>query len=100
MKFLEVIDVNLDKSEMVLQINNKGNVYAQIIKYDQIVKIHCKDQKVKRLFRSAKVNTIEIHVKGKGVPFSIRSDKLKSAFDTTRNYLIKCAEKYNINIIE
>jgi glutamine cyclotransferase len=100
MKNIQVVDVNLDKSEMVLQVDHGGKVYAQIVKYDQIIKIHYKEKKVRRWFRTTKVETVEISLKGKDYTLEIRRDKFKGPFATTVEYLEKFAERSNVPIVK
>lgn len=100
MKTIKVVDVNLDKQEMVLQVDHDGKLYAQIVKYNQIIKIHCKEKKVRKWFRTAMVDTVEISLKGKDYRLEIRSDQFKGPFNTTVEYLKKFAERSNVLIVQ
>lgn len=100
LKVLNVLDINLDTSEMLLQIDNKKKASAQIIKYQDIIKIECKELQENRWFRTKRVKAIEIFLKGKDEVLVIRDDKLKPPFDKTIEFLKQFAQKKDVTIIE
>lgn len=100
MKSLDVLDINLEKNEMLLQVDHGSKVSAQVVKFYQITKIECKDQKVRKWFRTTNIKVVEIFLKGKGHSLLLRSDKLKAPFDSTVSYLLKFAKQQNVLVLE
>ncbi len=100
MKSIDVLDLNLDKTEMVVQLEHGGKKFAQIIKYNQITKIHFREKKIQKWFRSTKINVVEIFVKNKEHSLLIRSDKFTATFDTTVKYLKEFADKNHVLVLQ
>jgi hypothetical protein len=90
-----VMDVNLDKDEIELRIGNPAMI--QKIQYDKIVRLKFSEQLVKKWFRMQSFRTIEMHVRGREIPFIISSERVK-AFDKMEPYLRQMAEKHNVSI--
>jgi hypothetical protein len=90
-----VVDVNLDKDEIELKIENPAGI--QKIQYGKIVRLKFSQQLMRKWFRMQSIRTIEIHVRGREIPFIISSERVK-AFDQMEPYLRQMAEKHNVSI--
>lgn len=90
-----VVDLNLDKDEIELKLEN--SVEVQKIQYGRIARLKFTEDSVKKWFRIKQVRIVEVHVKGKESPYVISSDKVKT-LDQLEPYLRQMAEKHNVII--
>jgi hypothetical protein len=90
-----VVDLNLDKDEIELKLENSTGV--QKIQYGKIARLKFSLDSVKKWFRVKQFRTIEVHVKGKDIPFIISSERVK-ALEQMEPYLRQMAEKHNVTI--
>jgi hypothetical protein len=95
-----IVDVNYDRSEMMLQVANGKNIVSQQISSDQIQSIQFGYGIVKSWFSKKSLPKVEIHVKGKVEPFILQSGKTKLDFDQAQNIIKLFAQKNEISIIE
>jgi len=90
-----VVDMNLDKDEIELVLEHSTGV--QKIQYGKIALLKFSQCSVKKWFRVKQFRVIEVHVKGKDIPFIISSERVK-ALEQMENYLRQMAEKHNVTI--
>jgi hypothetical protein len=90
-----VVDLNLDKDEIELKLENSAGV--QKIQYSKIARLKFSEDSVKKWFRVKKFRIIEVHVRGKDIPFIISGERVK-ALDQLEPYLRQMAEKHNVTI--
>ncbi|MEX2460026.1 MAG: hypothetical protein WD469_01770 [Paenibacillaceae bacterium] len=90
-----VVDVNLDQNEIELKLENAAGV--QKIEYGKIARLKFSQESVKKWFRLKQFRVIEVHVKGKELPFIISGEKVKS-LDQMERYLRQMADKHNVTI--
>lgn len=92
---LKAVDVNLDADEMVLKIEKENE--PTHIKYSKLDRLVMVKEPVRKLLRTVEVKGIEVHVRGLEEPFVITSNKI-SDFDRVEGYLLKVAEKYDLEV--
>jgi hypothetical protein len=90
-----VVDVNLDQNEIELKLENMNGV--QKIQYSKIARLKFSQDSVKKWFSIKQFRIIEVHVRGKEIPYIISSEKVK-ALDHIEPYLRQMAEKHNVTI--
>lgn len=93
---MDVTDVNLDLTEMVLKLG-KGSE-SQTVEYGRIDKVVFSSKRVKKWFRQVPVKQAEIYVRGKDEPFVVTSLSMKK-FDSFQDYFTQVANKNRIDII-
>ncbi|TFE19881.1 hypothetical protein [Cohnella luojiensis] len=92
---LKAVDVNLDADEMVLKIEKENE--PTHIKYSKLDRLVMVKEPVRKLLRTVEVKGIEVHVRGWEEPFVITSNKIGD-FDRVEGYLLKVAEKYELEV--
>lgn len=90
-----VVDLNLDMDEIELKLENSAEVHK--IQYGKIARLKFTKDSVRKWFRVKQVKVIEVHVRGKELPFIITSDKVKT-LEQMEPYLRQMAEKHNVII--
>lgn len=101
MATVQVTDVNLDSSELIVHFHYGRRKGTQKVPYSQIEKIRFKDDTVKVWFRKKKVKAIEIHVRGDNKRvFVIHDRSIKAPFETTSAYLKKVSDRHNVPVEE
>jgi hypothetical protein len=90
-----VVDMNLDKDEIELKLENTAGV--QKIQYGKIALLKFSQDSVKKWFRVKQFKIIEVHVRGKDIPYIISSERVK-ALEQMEPYLRQMAEKHNVTI--
>jgi len=93
-----VVDVNFDRSEMMLQVANGKQLTDQKIPSDKIAQFKFSQATVKKWFLSKTVQQIEIYQKGRSEPFVLRSDKTKLPYETAKETILQFAEKYEVPV--
>lgn len=97
---LNIVDVNYDRSEMLLQVANGKSIVSQQISSDQIQSIQFGYAVVKSWFFKKTLPKVEIHVRGKDEPLVLQSGKTKLDFEQAQNIIKLFAEKNEIPVEE
>jgi hypothetical protein len=92
---INVVDMNLDKDEIELKLDNSAGI--QKIQYGKIAYLKFSRGSVKKWFRVKQIRIIEMQVRGKDIPFIISSERVK-ALEQMEPYLRQMAEKHNVSI--
>jgi hypothetical protein len=97
---LTIVDVNFDRSEMLLQVSNGKAVFNQHITSDKINRIQLGSENVKSWFSKKTLPKLEIHVKGKEEPLVLRSKKSKLNYNQAQDLILQFAKKNQIPVDE
>ncbi|RED55551.1 hypothetical protein [Cohnella lupini] len=92
---LKAVDVNLDADEMVLKIEKETE--PTHIGYNKLDRLVMVKEPVRKLLRTIEVKGIEVHARGLEEPIVIISSKVGD-FDRVEDYLLKVAEKYDVEV--
>ncbi|WP_409346979.1 hypothetical protein [Paenibacillus sp. MBLB4367] len=92
---MQVVDINVDRTELILTVDNGKRVASQTVAFDKVLSIRFSKETVKKWFSTKVVRRIELYTKDKEEPYSIGSDKVKS-FDAIEEYIRQLAEKHQI----
>lgn len=90
---LQVVDINVDRTELMLTVSSGKKTTTQTVAFDKVLKVRLKQDTVKRWFSTKQVKRIELYVKDKEEPFVISSDTVKS-FEATEGYIRQLAGKF------
>lgn len=93
---MTIVDVNFDRSEMLLQINNGKSVVQQQISSDQINSIQFGEETVKSWFTKKTLPKVEFHLKGKDDPLVVLSGKNKQSSEQAHTIIRLFAEKNDV----
>lgn len=96
---LTIVDVNVDRSEMLLQVSSGKSIINQQLASDKINKIQVGNETVKTLFSKKTQPKLEIFVKGKDEPFVLQGGRNKS-FAQAQGLIRQFAEKHQIPVEE
>lgn len=94
---VQVVDINVDRTELILTVDNGKRVTSQTVAFDKVQTIRMSKETVKKWFSSKEVRRIELFVKDKEEPYAIGSDKVKS-FDAIEEVIRQLAEKHQIPV--
>ncbi|WP_308635722.1 hypothetical protein [Paenibacillus silvisoli] len=94
---LKAVDVNLDAGEMVLKLDKDSNPIT--IEYSKLERLEVAKESVRKLLRTVEVKVITVHVRGSEDAFVITSDKVGD-YENIEQYLLKIAEKYEIDVVQ
>lgn len=95
---LTVTDVNVDRAEMLLEVDNGSRVTTQIVAVDSIARIRLTQETVKQWFSRKLMRRIEIHVRGREEPIVIREEKIKLPFEVAEQAIRRIAEKNELTV--
>lgn len=95
-----ILDVNYDRSEMMLQVAVGKNVTRQQISSNQINSIQIGQGLVKSWIFKKTVPQIEIHLKGKDEPLILQSGKTKMKYEQAESIIRQFAEKNDVPFAE
>lgn len=93
-----ILDINYDRSEMLLQISNGKHVINQHISSDQIQSIQFGYGVVKSWFSKKSLPKVEIRIRGKEEPYILQCGKTKLDFEQVQTIIKRFAEKHEIPI--
>ncbi|WP_438448384.1 hypothetical protein [Gorillibacterium sp. sgz5001074] len=93
---MTLVDVNFDRSEMLLHIHNGKSVVKQQISSEQINSIQFGKETVKSLFMKKTLPKVEIHLKGKDDPLILQSGKNKQSGEQAHSIIRLFAEKNDV----
>lgn len=93
---LTIVDVNFERSDMLLQVSNGKVVVNQQIASDKINRIQLSNETVKTLFLKRTAPKLEIYLKGKEEPLVLQRGKTKLKYDKAQSLIRQFAEKYDI----
>lgn len=97
---LSIIDVNVDRSEMLLQVSNGKAVVQQKLASDAINRIEFGSETVKSWFSSKSLPKLEIYLKGREEPLVLQSKKGKAKFEQDQVLIRQFAVKFQIPLEE
>lgn len=97
---LTIVDVNFDRSEILLQVSNGKTVVNQQIASDKIDRILLGNETVKSWFSKKTLSKLELYVKGKEEPLVLLNGKSKLNFAQAQGLILQFAEKHQISVEE
>lgn len=93
-----ILDVNFDRSEMIVQVANGKHVSNQHIPSDQINRIQFGEGVVKSWFSKKTLPKIEIYVRGREEPLVLQSGKSNQKFEEAEFVIRQFAEKNEVPV--
>lgn len=95
---LTVVDVNFDRSDMMLEVANGKTITRQTVPSEQIARIQFGQESVKSWFSSKTVPKVEIFLKGKEEPLVLQSGKTKLPIEKAQEFIRQFAEKHDVSV--